>query len=409
MSKIICDVCGTSYSETATHCPICGCVRPGEAVVVTGDTNDVEASVNGTYNYVKGGRFSKSNVKKHNNGVPLRTVAAKEGHQDSKSDTKKNEKPFIIAVVALLLAIVAIVIYIAVRFFALGGQSEPAPVVNETTTSSTTVEQTETTILEIFCEELTLSKTTITFEEVDAAVLLSAVPSPADTTDMIFFYSEDETVAIVNEDGKVVAVGPGETVITVTCGNVTAQCNVICTFEDPNQETTEETFSTEELKFNREDFTMTNNGDTWKLYTGEIPADQITWTSDDEKVATIKDGVVTAIGGGYTTVYGEYMGVKVSCIVRCSGPKYKEPVASDEAVANSDYTISAEDVTISIGESFTLKLTDKNGNTVDVTWASANTSIASVSGNQVTGVASGKTVVTTSYEGVSFSCIVRVN
>ena len=25
MSKIICDVCGTSYPDTAECCPICGC------------------------------------------------------------------------------------------------------------------------------------------------------------------------------------------------------------------------------------------------------------------------------------------------------------------------------------------------------------------------------------------------
>jgi cyclase len=52
MSKIICDVCGTSYPETATQCPICGCVRPGDA-------KSVKSGVSGTssgYTYVKGGR-----------------------------------------------------------------------------------------------------------------------------------------------------------------------------------------------------------------------------------------------------------------------------------------------------------------------------------------------------------------
>ena len=27
MSKIICDICGTSYPDTADCCPICGCSR----------------------------------------------------------------------------------------------------------------------------------------------------------------------------------------------------------------------------------------------------------------------------------------------------------------------------------------------------------------------------------------------
>ena len=27
MSKIICDICGTTYPDTAEQCPICGCPR----------------------------------------------------------------------------------------------------------------------------------------------------------------------------------------------------------------------------------------------------------------------------------------------------------------------------------------------------------------------------------------------
>ena len=37
MSKIICDICGTSYPETAKQCPICGCVRPGDVQRVTNE------------------------------------------------------------------------------------------------------------------------------------------------------------------------------------------------------------------------------------------------------------------------------------------------------------------------------------------------------------------------------------
>ena len=409
MSKIICDVCGTSYSETATQCPICGCVRPGDAATVAGDTNDLETPVSGTYNYVKGGRFSKSNVRKRNNGVTLKTVTPKSNEQIQETDNKKNEKPFVIAVIALLLAIIAIVVYIAVRFFAAGGfNGFDNPVTTEDTTASSTQEQTQTTILEIPCEELTLSKTTITFDKAEAAVLLTAAPNPEDTTYEITFQSEDETVATVSADGKVIAVGPGETVITVVCGDVTAQCNVICAFEDPSEETTQETISAEELELNRKDFTLSNNGDSWNLYNGDIPADQITWTSDDEKVATIKNGIVTAVGGGYTTVHAEYMGVKVSCIVRCAGPKYQEPAAGEESAANADYTISHSDVTLQVGKSFELTLTDKEDNAVAVTWTSGNTAVCTVSGNTVTGVAKDQTVVTTIYEGVTYSCIVRV-
>ena len=65
MNKIICDICGTSYAESGKQCPICGSVRPGD---VQRMTNEVKRDGNGStgYTHVKGGRFSKSNVKKRN-------------------------------------------------------------------------------------------------------------------------------------------------------------------------------------------------------------------------------------------------------------------------------------------------------------------------------------------------------
>ena len=33
MSKIICDICGTSYPDTADCCPICGCAKDGSGLM----------------------------------------------------------------------------------------------------------------------------------------------------------------------------------------------------------------------------------------------------------------------------------------------------------------------------------------------------------------------------------------
>ena len=55
MNKVVCYVCGTSYPESATQCPICGYVQTAETAVSDngGDKG---------YTYVKGGRFYKGNV-----------------------------------------------------------------------------------------------------------------------------------------------------------------------------------------------------------------------------------------------------------------------------------------------------------------------------------------------------------
>lgn len=407
MSKIICDVCGTSYPETANQCPICGCVRSGDAVTVRGDTNNTEVNATGNYTHVKGGRFSKSNVKKRNQGkaVPAAPAPKKE---DKPKKEGKGDKAMIITVFVLLVAIAAIVIYIAVYFFAPGlDKPDQETTQNTTETTQQTVETTEATVLEVPCEDLDVSDTVIELDKAGAALLLNVTPFPENTTDEITYATSDETVAVVTEDGKVVAVGNGQATITVTCGELSVECRVICTIESEAEETTVAVYSTADFKLNREDFTLNSYGATWTLYKGDIPADVITWTSNDEKVVTIKDGVVTAVGPGMATVYAEYGGVKLECIVRCAD-SVKAP-AETQPPAEAAYKISATDVTIKVGETFALTIEDKEGKKVEVTWVCANTEICTVSNGTVTGVAKGTTVVGATVDGVPYRCTVRVN
>ena len=60
MNKIVCDLCGASYPETAPQCPICGTAKSGAAKSTSGSETG--------YAYVKGGRFSHANVRKRNAG-----------------------------------------------------------------------------------------------------------------------------------------------------------------------------------------------------------------------------------------------------------------------------------------------------------------------------------------------------
>ena len=76
-------------------------------------------------------------------------------------------------------------------------------------------------------------------------------------------------------------------------------------------------------------------GETFLLYSGDIDVGEITWTSDDINVATFNYGIVTAIGGGTTTVHAEYMGLRSSCTVHCiikeeaTLPQETQPVFTD--------------------------------------------------------------------------------
>lgn len=427
MSKIICEVCGTVYPETSAQCPICGCVRSGDTAVAIPAASTEEADKK-TYTYVKGGRFSKANVKKRNRSqqtVAERSVASGD---NGRVDHSRVDRGLTITVIFLLIAIVAVVVYIVVNFFGIGIPTPSEPPVNQTTnstvstqpsttqTGSLTTKPEETTVP---CQSLKLDDTTVTLENPGEAVLLNVYAEPSNTTDTITFMSADESVATVTASGKVVAVAGGETVITIKCGEVEIQCKVVCNIPEPTTEpVTEPSTATEpdsDFALNRSDFTLSTKGESWVLYNGTIGKTEITWSSEDESIATVEGGKVIAVGPGVTKVYAEYNGTVLSCIVRCSFTVESDPVingnggvSEDGGTLTGSFSISHSDVTIAVGESFNLTLKDSAGKTVDVTWHIDESKYCSITGNRITGEASGIAKVYTTYDGSEYSCIVRV-
>ena len=432
MSKNICDVCGTSYPETATQCPICGCVRSADAQgIVTGEQKEMEK----TYTYVKGGRFSKKNVRKRNmNRQSAATPTAVPVSSEDEPE-KKGGKGLVITAIVLLLAIIAVVLYLAVRYFMpFFGVDLPA----KETDAPSGVQQTESQEVTVPCDGVELDVYSVTFTTAGEARMLDVTLNPADTTEHVDFTSDNEAVAAVNEEGKITAVAPGKAVITATCGMYSATCSVECDFAEPTEETTEASEETteattdvdSEFKLNRKDITFNRKDDTWVIYDGNMDVSKITWSSDNEKVATIEKGKVTAVGSGMTEVHAEYNGEKVSCIIRCafsdnsvvngSGGGVSEDgggVSEDNGsstAASGGFKLynphgNATDVTIKTGEAFTLQVVDASGNKVNgVEWSVSNQSCCSVSDGVVTGIAAGTATVSASYNGNTYSCIVRI-
>ena len=353
MGKIVCDVCGTSYPESGTQCPICGCVRPADVTTILSTENDAVERPSGTYTYVKGGRFSKANVKKRNQGKEI--VSVEPAKQPSESDKKPKQKSdtwFVVAIIALLVAIVAVVIYIAIRFFAPALNAENQPNIDATpSTTEQTIETTETTTGDILCEEILLNKSEITFDRMGAAIFLKATVMPEDTTEDIYFVSSDDNVVTVGADGRITAVGAGEAVVTVYCGAVEATCQVLCDFEQegtahdettaPTEPTVAETipdpsgsdgdFDYSSLKMNWVwtlvenpnvgDVTLTKLGEVWVAYSegeGKIAKHEINFSSSDTSVVVIdENGVVTAVGAGEAVVTADYRGYQVKCRILC--------------------------------------------------------------------------------------------
>ena len=380
MSKIICDICGTSYPENAKQCPICGCVRPGDVQRVANDYKN-EAEVAGGYTYVKGGRFSKSNVRKRDQSVsepemkqddfdldaflsemkqeeapkeevkpeePKRETPRREApkpaatrpaahrprpsaqrpaakkspaartrnYKKRSRHAQQNNRGAAAAAIILLLIVIGVVIFISVRFFG------PAPDANVDNINPST------SVKEVACKDIVLASTDITLE-VPNGHLLSFELKPKETTEKPTFRSDNDAVATVTADGHIEAKGEGYAVITITCGKIEKFVSVTCvaaiepttpTGPEPTapSTTTPTTPPVDTIELNREDITLSLEGESWTLYSGSIAKNLVTFTSDDDSIATFVDGKVVAVSRGQTKVHAEYNGQKLTCVVRCS-------------------------------------------------------------------------------------------
>ncbi len=343
MSKIICELCGTAYPDTADCCPTCGTEKP-EAAEFTPPVQE-EPAPKREYTPTKGGRFSDANVRKRlkNKGIPPakpKAVQAQEPKkredrpgqerprpQKQQSQSSGSNKGLVIAAVILILAIIGMVLYIYFTFFA----PKPGPEQPGNSQSNQAhqqlpqlPQQTQGTTAEpdLRCKALVVSESIIRLDQEGGSWLLNVVPEPANTVDAITYVSADPNVATVSADGKVTAVASGETVITITCGVIKKECKVICDIAPPTtvpETTVPETTAAPkvEFKLNREDITFDAKGQSWQLYKGEIALTDITWSTSNSAVATIKNGVVKAVGSGKCTITAEYNGTKVTCIIRC--------------------------------------------------------------------------------------------
>ena len=342
MSKIICDVCGTTYPETATQCPICGCVRSGDAVTIAGDTFEADVQQPTTYTHVKGGRFSKANVRKRNAGKPICNVESTPKPQRSatpktnEKKLKKQETGLIIIVVVLLLAIAAVVVYITCTALGLFVKETPENTVNTTESIETTQTQPEeTTAPTVSCESLEVDESSldVVFTAPGQSKQLVISVSPENTTDLVTYYSEDEEIAKVDDKGLVTALSSGDTVVRIVCGEHEVECYIHCEFENPTEpedmpEETEPTVTAPttgpNTSYTDADFTLYSKDGTFRIsayrtlnmYTGKVPVNLIEWKSNDERVATVKDGIVTFVGVGRAVISATYNGKTLECIVR---------------------------------------------------------------------------------------------
>ena len=345
MGKIICDICGTTYQDTAQCCPICGCSRETAAGLL-GDDLLLEDTLQ-EETRARGGRFSAKKKKEifdfdEANSQPEEPAEESNPYEEDYQEPPRRNTAAVVVLTVLIALLLGAAAFLFVRYYLpnLTGQNR-VTVSAEPTTESTTAPTTEPGIP---CQSLALTSGTASgtaeLTQEGQYFLLHVLAMPENTTDPIEFASADETIATVTQDGRITAVGEGETVIYITCGAQQLTCPVVCRFAEPTQPTTvatvpdttaEDTQAAEttapttppdvELKLKRTDIRLGVYYQYQLELDCELAQDAVEWTSEHPHIATVdENGVVTAVKAGTTSITAKYGDQEVSCIVRCFTP-----------------------------------------------------------------------------------------
>lgn len=356
MSKIICDICGTKYPDTAERCPICGFVRDADSEIAADELIEEEVA-EAPVRRSKGGRFAAANVRKRGRRYEEEEEEYEDDEDnddddddryesddddDEDEEEHKSNAPLIILLIIVIAALLAVTGFIFVRYFL------PNVLPAETTEPAvveTTAAPVETEAPTVPCESLVMtSGGSVELEEIGQNWLINVMALPENTTDVITYTSSDESIATVNEEGKITAMGEGMAVITISCGEESLICNVTCMFTPaettaPVEETEPETILEETtvptepeettepteplkdiklkvIKYTDLTFNAPNQGFTFVL--DGLANTEVKWISNDEKIVTVDEkGFVTSIGAGNTTIICKYGDQEVEIIVSC--------------------------------------------------------------------------------------------
>lgn len=366
MSKIICDICGTTYQDTAPCCPICGCTRDAAASLL-GDELLGEEIMDEPRG--RGGHFTASKKKKEifdfDEVNTRQSAPPREDEDDLGEEPEYDEGPqHNTAAVILLTALIAVLLlaagYLVVRYFLPGRGNDANTPASETQTMSS-----EETTNSVPCTNLVLMSGEAKLYSNGAQYLINVAPQPADTTDKLIYRSADESVATVDENGMITAMGEGTTEIYILCGTQEVRCPVTCSFE-PETEATEaptetqavpaetdengETVATEaaaegettdgteatdasaetteatkaptdsdvKLKLKKSDIMLGIGYEFQLLLDCKLEQNAVEWSSEHPDIVSVdEEGNVKALRYGTTSVTAKYGDQEVSCIVRC--------------------------------------------------------------------------------------------
>ena len=239
-----------------------------------------------------------------------------------------------------------------------------------------------------------LDKNSITLNEGETETLTATVLPTNATNKNVTWTSSNNAVAKIS-NGVVTAVSEGTATITVTTedGNHTATCQVTVEKEE------EQTVAVTSVTLNQSEKTL-KIGETLTLVPTINPENatnkNVRWTSSNSSVATISNGVVTAVAEGTATI--TVTTEDGNCTATCRITVEREQVV--ETVNVTSVRLNKTEETLKVGETLTLipTINPENATNKNVRWASSNNAVATISNGVVTAVTEGTATITVTTE-----------
>lgn len=333
---LICDICGTSYADTEEKCPTCGYARAFDVETFYSERPTVP------HTKVRGGRYSRKNVKKRLQGlteqtmekqeevhkpveqveveIPADVIAAEEENiQIPVEESIPTEEP----------AEIPVEEPVAVSEAEIIPEEEPAEI------SEQTAEAVQEEIEEAFPADPAVEAIEFLFpeeepqEEEQAEELVLTIPEEIEFVEEAPQEPEKKT-----KGGNLwlnLALGFASVVFALSAlylvvayavpavKQMLPAAAVTVTEASTTEPTAAPTEAEEVLVLNFTTLTFTQAKDSSKVFAIGLSDREIVWSSDDADVASVDEaGLITAVGPGTTTIRAVYGGQEAVVAVTCN-------------------------------------------------------------------------------------------
>ena len=215
----------------------------------------------------------------------------------------------------------------------------------------------------------------------------TVVPDNA-TNKTVQWTTSNASVATVDQNGTVNAISSGNATITASAGDKSATCAVSVIIPVTS------------ITLNKTSLTLEKG--SYEVLTATVSPQNATnkevkWTSSDDAVASVDNGVVTAHKAGDATITASVADFSATCKVSVIVPV-------------TSITLSSLELTMKVGETALLEATILPEDATDKTlvWDSSDTNIATVDGGRITAVGFGTVFISAQAGYQVETCVVTV-